>query len=174
MKIAKNNILLIILLVLCQAANAHAQETDERNRLLDRRDRLQANIEMLKREQDFLLFQKEMYASDSKYLLLDLSAGTGEIKYRNRTIGNFTFSSSRPAHGSLPSGAVILTAKKEKEGKLRTLIFGNALVLQVKQKEGSKRKDGEMLRLSLLRRDMASLFYALDPGSRAYIVSGNR
>ena len=174
MKIVKNSISLIVLLLLCVAGNAHAQDAEERQQLLERRDRLQANIETLKREQDFLLFQKEMYASDSKYLLLDLSAGTSELKYRNRTIGNFTVSSSRPAHGSPPSGAVVLTAKKEKEGKLRTLIFGNALVLQVKQKDGSERKDGGILRFSLLRRDMASLFYALDPGSRAYIVSGNR
>lgn len=167
MKIAKYSISLVVLL-LCAAGSAYSQDADERKHLIERQKQLQARIGDLKREQEHLLFRKQMYESDSKYLVLDLSAGRGELRYRNRVLRNFAFSPAR-SH-ALPSGALVLTAKEEQEGKKRTLLFGNTLVIGTKQKTGGGRKGGQALRVALLRKDMASLYYALDAGSRAYIL----
>jgi hypothetical protein len=170
MRNAKNTISLVALILLCFVANARAQETDERQRLMENKNRLQARIGSLKREQDYLLFQKQMYVSDSKYLLLDLRAGRGELKYRDRILRNFLFPAFRAGAKKLPSGVLTLTAKKETGGRKRTLIFGSALIIDTKQKDGSDGKDTKVVRLSLFRKDMASLFYALDTGSLVYIV----
>jgi hypothetical protein len=170
MRSAKNTISLVVLMLLCFAADAQPQEADGRQRLVERKARLQDRIEELKREQDYLLFQKQMYASDSKYLLLDLAAGRGELRYRDRILKNFTFFVFRAGARKPPRGVLTLTAKKETEGRKRTLMFGAALVIETKQKTESRRKGGAALRLALLRKDMASLFYALDAGSLAYII----
>ena len=61
----------------------YGQEGKDRVQLLERERQVRARIELLKREQEFLLFQKELFAADSKYLVLDLRAGTGLLKYRN-------------------------------------------------------------------------------------------
>lgn len=162
----KNTFLVIVLLSFAFAAKGNAQETDERQQLIERQKQLDARIAKLRSEQDFLLFEKQMEESDSKYLLLDLSAGSGTLKYRSRILKNFSFSPVRSRRP--PPGPVVLTAKEEQQGSRRRLIFGTALVLETKQKGG--RRGDAARRLALLRRDMASLFYALDVGSPAYIL----
>lgn len=167
-KSSKHIWLVLLLASFLPASNGYGQEADERHRLLERQKQLQARIGDLKREQEHLLFRKQMYESDSKYLVLDLSAGRGELRYRNRVLRNFAFSPARPH--ALPSGALVLTAKEEQEGKKRTLLFGNTLAIGTKQKTGGGRKGGPVLRLFLLRKDITSLYYALDAGSRAFIL----
>ncbi len=161
---------MILLSSVLHGVASHAQEADERQQLTESRDRLQARIETLEREQDFLLFQKQMYVSDSKYLLLDLSAGKGELKYRNRILKNFTFTPVPPSSRRPPPGALVMTAKRGMNGKRQALLFGSKLILQAGQKDGSGQGERGTPRLSLSRRAMAPLFYALDKGSLAYIV----
>src|SRR5512145_1839818 len=69
-------------------------EADERKQLENAQKQLASRIEELKKEQDFLLFQRSFAGSDSKYLILDLSAKTGTLKYRNRILRTFGFTVS--------------------------------------------------------------------------------
>ncbi len=168
----KDNIIsLVLLFLLFSAVMGNAQERDERQGLIERRDQLQSRIGKLREEQDFLLFQKEMYASDSKYLLLDPQKRTGVLKYRDRVIRTFSFSPGGAASRPTLRGAHVLTVRAERDGKRRTLIFGNALVLRARQGTNAAAAGPDASHYILSSRDMASLFYALDTGSRAYLLA---
>jgi len=171
MKIVKDSISLILLLSLCCAASVTAQDDAERQGLIERRDQLRSRIGKLQAEQDFLLFQKEMYSVDSKYLVLDPHRRTGVLKYRDRVIRTFTFSSDSSASRSALRGAQALTEKAERTEKRRILVFGNTLVLRTKQRMNTAAAGPDVRQYILSSRDMASLFYALDTGSRAYIIT---
>lgn len=171
MKNVKNITKLIILISLSCVASVSAQDDEERQGLIERRDRLLSRVEMLREEQDLLLFQKEMYAAESKYLLLDPVRKTGELRYRDRIIKTFRFSPAGTASRAGLRGARALTARFERAGKRRVLVFGNALVLRTKQGASAAAAGPSASQYVLSSRDMASLFYALDKGSRAYIIA---
>ncbi len=59
--------------------------------LVEQQKQLSAKIDTLTQEQDYLLFQKTMYASDSKYLVINITARTGQLKYKNRVLRDFHF-----------------------------------------------------------------------------------
>lgn len=124
----------------------------------------------LKREQDFLLFQKEMYASDSKYLVLNLAKKSGQLKYKDRVLKGFRFTPAKNFDGhALEPGALILTKKTGGKNNRFALIFGNALI--VRWTRTAVLREGENIPTLLLReRDILSVFSAVEEGARAYIV----
>ena len=86
--------LLPFLFLFFSGMDGNAQETDERSQLEKQQKDLSAKVELLKREQDLLLFRKEFYRSDSKYLILNIPARTGELRYKNRLLKSFSFTPS--------------------------------------------------------------------------------
>jgi hypothetical protein len=153
--------------------DGNTQEADERQRLAEQQKTLSAKIESLKREQDLLLFRKEFYSADSKYLILNIPAGKGELRYKNRLLKGFLFTPSSKARlRDVPVGAATVTKKVEGRGKRHEIIFGTSFIMQVKPKDGrpSPKDRAAPLRLSVSKRDMQSLFYAVEEGSEAYVL----
>ena len=145
----------------------------ERRQLEEQQKGLRAKIESLKSEQDFLLFRKEFYGADSKYLVLHIPAGKGELRYKNRLIKSFSFTpSSESRVRAVPVGPATVTKKVENRGKPHDIIFGSSFLLKVKPKDvRPSLKDGAAPpRLFVSKRDMQSLFYAVEDGSKAYIL----
>lgn len=159
-------------LVLCLiGAGGYAQEDVERRNLLEQRERLTDRLEELRRERDFLLFQKEFYASDSKYLLFDFSTGRCQLKYRNRILKDAPFSVSPNIPAKARSiGVVTLTRKREMPGKKTALVFGESFIVQSERKKKPLPAERRLPRVLLSQRDMKSMFYALEEGAKAYIV----
>lgn len=146
------------------------QAQDERASLSSRQRELTEKTARLGREQDFLLFKKEMYVTDSKYLLLRLSEKRGTLMYRNRILKDFKFTPSSAAGlKSLHEGRSVLTRKTEGSGRKYALVFGSAFSMQPKQVR-TARQENKLPRLLLTKRDMAAIFYAVETGSIAYIM----
>lgn len=134
------------------------------------RNSLRERVETLKDEQDLLLFQQEMYAADSKYLVLDINAMSGRLMYRNRVLKDFRFRPTSSAPAAMPGrGRLVLTRKTGGKKKPYALIFGNALVVQWKRTGVPPREAGIPV-ISVTRREMKSLFYAVEPGALAYVL----
>ncbi len=151
------------------AANGYGQETGERQDLLRKQKELSEKIESLKREEDFLLFRKTFYESDSKYLILNVAAGTGQLRYKNRVLKGFTLSvPSGPGDASV-RGMITLTKKEERPGGKFALIFGKSLVIRSKFGRVLP-QDAHIARFYLSRKDLAAVFYALEEGAKAYVL----
>lgn len=141
---------------------------DGRARLVERQKQLNARIETLKQEQDYLLFQKAMYASDSKYLVINIAARTGQLKYKNRILKDFHFTSA--GHDNmLKPGAITLTQKIEGTKGRRSLIFGSSLVLFDKRASVTRLKAG-VPRIYLSKKDFLSVFYSIENGAMSYLI----
>lgn len=166
-----SRLLALVLLLGPGAAQAHADDAASRRDLLRKEQELERRIADLKREQDLLLFRRTMQQSDSKYLLLDLAAGTGKLKYRNRVLRSFPLTKAGGPKGHLPQGPVRLTEKRDQHGKKRLLLFGTGLVLQGKGRVGHQ-EPGR--RYALGAKDLAALTYAIEVGAQAYIVRDDR
>jgi len=152
---------------LLMAADGGGQGTaDERESLNELQRSLRARVETLSREQNFLLFQKEMYVSDSKYLLLNVTAKTGQLKYKNRILKDFRFLLSG---NKVRTGMLVLAKKTEGKGGRHALIFGDTLILQWKRTTVPPHEK-DIPFLSLTKRDLQSVFYAVEPGARAYVL----
>ena len=163
----------ILLSVFLLGMDGNAQEADERRRLAEQQKRLGAKVESLKREQDLLLFRKEFYSAESKYLILNIPAGKGELRYKNRLLKSFSFARSSKARlYAVPVGAATVTRKVEGRGKRHEIIFGSFFIMQVKPKDARPLlKDRTLLpRLFVSRKDIQSIFYALEEGSKAYVL----
>ncbi len=155
----------VLLLTAAAFAATDDQDRDARTLLLEQQRRLNSRIEELKREQDELLFLKTISATDSKYLILKLSAGTGQLRYKNRILKEFRF---QTGNGSRPGqGAAVLTKKRDEPKSKRALVFGASLIIAPKK---STAGSAGILRLSLLKKDFQSVFYSLEEGARVYIL----
>lgn len=160
----------IMLLILCfYGAAGAAQEQDERAALREQQQALYKKIAILKREQDFLLFRKTMYAADSKYLVLNSKNKTGHLMYKNRVLKDFRFTPSRNFRGAVKPGMLVLTKKSERKTDRNALIFGTALVIQRKRAVVPK-KEARIPAISLTKKDMLSVFSAVEEGALAYVV----
>jgi len=148
-------------------ADSGEQGTDEQAKLLERQKQLNARIEALKQEQDYLLFQNTMYASDSKYLVINITARTGQLKYKNRILKDFRFTSAGRV-SMLKQGAAMLT-KKIDGTKKRSLIFGSSFVLLDKRASAASFEAGIPL-IYLSKKDFLSIFYSVENGARSYII----
>jgi hypothetical protein len=147
---------------------ADGGDRDERAMLLNREQALRQKIATLKREQDYLLFQKAMYAADSKYLVLNMADKTGSLKYKNRALRNFHFTASRNFPGNLQPGMLALTKKAEGKNDRRALLFGKSLIIQGKRIAIPKKTDIPLI--SLTKKEMLSIFSAVEEGATVYLA----
>jgi hypothetical protein len=170
LRINNKKYLLFMISALLLSASAGGQEQDDRAVLQDRHQLLRKKIEVLKHEQDFLLFQKEMSASDTKYLVLNLAEKSGQLRYKNKVLKDFRFIPAKDFDGhALEPGALILTKKTEGKNNRFVLIFGNALVIRW-TRTALLREGGNIPTVLLRENDILSVFSALEEGARAYIV----
>jgi len=161
---------ILILSLFLMAADGGGDARDERESLNELQQSLRARIETLAKEQDFLLFQKAMYASDSKYLILNVTAKTGQLKYKNRVLKDFHFQLQGKVSGNkLRTGMLVLDKKTEEKSGRHVLIFGDALILQWKRSAVPAREKNIPF-ITLTKRDLQSVFYAVEPGARTYVL----
>ena len=144
------------------------QNADERGKLLEQQKQLNIRIAKLKREQDYLVFQRTMYTSDSKYLIINISAKAGQLKYKNRVLKDFHFKRVSGRVSRLPRGALTLTQKIEGSRARNLLVFEKSLVLQGAHAPATALESG-IPRFSLSKKDFRSIYYAVEPGAKAYL-----
>jgi hypothetical protein len=161
--------MIVLSLFLLGANTGAAQEQDERAALQEQQQALQKQVATLKREQDFLLFRKTMYTVDSKYLVLNRTQMTGQLMYKNRVLKDFRFKPSRNFPRAVQPGMLVLTKKSEGKTDRNALIFGTALIIQWKRAVVPK-KEARIPVISLTKKDMVSVFSAVEEGALAYIV----
>jgi hypothetical protein len=162
--------LLLLLSLFFVSMDGNGQEQNARDELLGQQKVLKEKIETLRREQDFLLFEKALYATDSKYLVINLGSKKGQLKYKNRVLKDFHFTTSANLpEDALKPGTLTLTKKREGSGQRHVLLFGKSLVIQWKR-PARPPYAANIPRLSLSKRDLQSIFYAVEEGAKAYIV----
>lgn len=161
---------LLALVVFLMGAGKTDPVRDERTALRAERRALLQKVEKLKREQDYLLFQKTMYENDSKYLVIDIRKKTGHLKYRNRVLKDFSFQTSTnfPVR-SLKPGMLTLTEKMEGKKDRHALAFGKSFIVRWKSSKVPK-EQSKLPSLTLARKDFLSAYFAVEEGSLAYIV----
>jgi hypothetical protein len=167
------NLCLFLLMTLTAliAPPARAQDVDERQRLLNQRQKLTARIDHLRREQELLLFQKTAYQSDSKYLLLDTRSGKGLMKYRNRILRSFSIARTDRSSRRPKPGPRILSEKIEGPPQARMLVFGNDLVVHTKRFAGRSRIPKGSSSLTIGTKDMAAIYHAIERGAALYVIN---
>jgi hypothetical protein len=162
--------LLLALAVFLMGASKGDPVRDERVTLRAEQRALQKRIENLKREQDYLLFQKTMYENDSKYLVIDIRKKTGHLKYKNRVLKDFPFQTSKKfPFRSLKPGMLTLTEKIEGKKDRHTMVFGKTLMVRWKLSTVPKQQ-ADIPSLSLSRKDFLSVYFAVENGALAYVV----
>jgi hypothetical protein len=140
----------------------------ENDGLAARQRELQARVETLRSEQDLLLFQKQFSTMDSRYLVLDLARGRGQLKYRSRVFLDFTFKPlPKGVVRTVPRGVGVLTKKIEGSDGRFALVFGPTFALRTKSATAPSRGVAQII---VPPREMRSLFFALEAGSIAYIL----
>jgi hypothetical protein len=160
---------ILVLSLFLMGADNGDRNRDERVRLLEQQKQLSVRITRLKREQDYLVFQRTMYTSDSKYIIINVPAKTGRLKYKNRVLKDFHFKLVSGRVSRLTRGAQTLTKKIEGGRGRNLLVFEKSLVLQGVHAPATKFKSG-IPRFSLSKRDFRSVYYAIEPGAKAYIL----
>ena len=161
--------LVIMLSVLLMGAVETGPGQDDEAALRKQQAALQVRIESLRKEQDFLLFQKAMYRSDSKYLVINITSRTGQLRYKNRLLKEFKFRLSKVFRsGSSRSGAVVLTNKVENKKGRSALVFGESFLMHWRG-AAVPPKAPDVAVMSLNKKDLASIFYALEQGAMAYL-----
>jgi hypothetical protein len=161
---------LMLVLSLCLAGICGAEHGEvDRKKLVAQEKKLYARIETLQREQDYLVFQKTMYESDSKYLIIDFAARIMQLKYKNRVLKDIPFKRVLGRVSRLSHGALTLTQKIEGPGERNLLIFGQSLVLQGKYASSKLLEEG-IPRVFLSRKDFLSVYYAIESGAKAFIL----
>lgn len=172
MRIALNHTLMIMTLVLSlflMGADKGEQGGEERGALVVRQKTLRGRIATLQREQDFLLFQKAMYTADSKYLVLNVTEKTGQLKYKNRVLKDFPFVLSKDHPARNRTGVLALTEKREGKSDRHALLFGSDLIM-LRKGAAAKPQRPDIPSLFLMKKDMESIFFAIETGARIYIV----
>ncbi len=141
----------------------------ELDALRSQQSALRTRIEALEHEQDYLLFRRTMYRTDSKYLVMDIAARSGRLMYKNRVLKEFKFRLPKNFRsGSLPSGMVQLTKKSEDKKERRILVFGTSFLLHGKGTT-APRSSTVAADISVTNKDLASIYYALEEGALAYL-----
>ena len=149
---------------------APGQEDEERAALEQRVHDLSKRVDLLRSRQDYLVFQRAMASSDSKYVVIDPATQTGHLKYKTRVLKDFSFKlSAQASMTGLKPGLLTLTKKTEDARKRNALIFGDSLVVRWKWSFVPK-EDAALPALVASKRDLLSLYYALEEGSLLYVV----
>jgi len=169
----KHGLAVILLSFLLMGMDGAPRESVDQRQLEERQTQLAARVETLKKEQAFLLFQRTLATADSKYLILDLRAGKGMLKYRGRTLRNFNFPlAGKPLPAALSNGIISLTGKLDGSPGRRQLVFTDPLLtIQSKHVSPSKAKSKQGIHIALGTKDLSAIFYALEVGSLAYILN---
>ena len=163
-------VVLMLVLSLCLAGICGAEQgAAERKKLVEQKKRLAVRVEALKQEQDYLVFQKTMFESDSKYLIINFAARTLQLKYKNRVLKDVQFKRVLGRVSRLAHGALTLTDKIEGKRKKNLLVFGRTLVLQGKYAQSILPKEG-IPHLFISKKDFLSIYYAIEAGAQAYIL----
>jgi len=91
------------------------------------------------------------------------------LKYRNRVLRTFAFSTAsgkRP----VPRNTVLkITAKTDGNERKRMLLFGDALLIQSKRSSVSAGKEHKVPRILIGSKDFASLYYTVEQGTTLHI-----
>ena len=160
--------LLLLLSVFLMGMDGTATGGVRQEGLAEQQRELRERIKTLRTEQDLLLFQKKFSVMDSRYLVLDLAGGRGQLKYRTRVFLDFTFRPlSKSAIRAVPRGARVLTHKIEGNDGRFSLVFGPDFILRTKSAAPSTRP---LPQITVSPKDMRSIFFALEQGSIAYIL----
>jgi hypothetical protein len=105
---------------------------------------------------------------DSKYAVLDLARGRGQLKYRSRVLLDFTFGPlPKRVVRTVPRGARPLTKKIEQTDGRFALVFGRDFILRTTSAASPGRKAPQIIVPPV---EMRSIFIALEEGSIAYIL----
>jgi hypothetical protein len=145
--------------------------SDERTSLVERTSALRHKIVVLKHEQDYLLFQKEMYSSDSKYLIMNFARRTGQLKYKNRVLMDFRFKLPGKYRGRrFQKGMLVLMKKTEGKNDHHTLAFGGRSFIMQSERTAVPAKESGIPAVCLQKKDMMSVYYALEEGALAYVI----
>jgi hypothetical protein len=154
-------------------SSVFGQESDEARMLRERERQVRARIEALKKEQEFILFQRALATVDSKYLILDLRTGNGTLKYRGRVLRNFNFPlAGRSLPAARSKGIISLTGKLDGSPGKRQLLFNDQLlIIQSKHASTIKAKSKKGLHILLGTKDLGAIYYALEKGSLAYVIN---
>jgi hypothetical protein len=159
---------LVIALCFC-CVEAGGQEPVERAALEERRQVLQETVARLKHEQEFLLFLKEMYAVDSKYLVLNAAEKKGQLRYKNRVLEDFRFRMVHFIGGqALQTGPLVLTKRTTGRNNRYILMFGTSLILRTARSAVSREEENIPV-IVLREKDIRSAYSAIQEGARAYI-----
>ena len=166
----KNGFLTTVLLAaLLMGMDSGVPEDNERRQLAEKEAQLSRRIKSLRQEQDFLLFQKSYVGSDSKYLIVDLIAGRGTLKYRNRTLRTFRIIVPPVLGQGLRNGRYLLTAKTDGSAGNRSLVFGDSFSVHGRGFSGAIAGERKLPGLVIGKRDLAALFYTMEKGTMLYI-----
>jgi hypothetical protein len=158
-------ILLIVMSVFLLGMQGQSPDDIERQRLVEQQTNLSERIASLTHEQEFLLMQKAFYASDSKYILLDISSRTGMLKYRNRVLRTFAFSTTAGKH-PIPRNTILkVTTKTDLKERKRFLLFGDALLIQSKRSSLVDGKETKVPRILIGSKDFTAIYYAVEQGT---------
>jgi hypothetical protein len=154
------------LALLFAGVKGDAQDGGDRKALLEGQQALESRVERLRREQDFLLFEKTVYSSDSKYLLINIAKKRVLLKYKNRLLNSFRFRVSGDFPGTVPAGSLVLTWKRDGKNSGYAFIFGTAFAITWTRSAVPRQGIPVVL---LSKKDFMSLYYALEPGALAYL-----
>ena len=161
----KAGVLLIVLSVFLLGMQGQSPEDIERRTLIEQQAKLSGRIASLNHEQELLLMQKALYASDSKYILLDLPSRTGMLKYRNRVLTTFAISTTAGKRPVPRNTIVKVTAKTDGKERTRMLLFGDAILIQSKRSSPAAGKEKRVPRILIGSKDFAALYYAVEQGT---------
>ncbi len=158
--------LLLVLSVFLMGMDGTGMDAAGQDGLAARQRELQSRIETLRSEQDLLLFQKHVSTLDSRYVVLDLTRGRGQLKYRSRVFLDFTFKPlPKRVIRTVPRGVRVLTGKIEGPDGRFALLFGQTFALRTKRTAGRGAPQ-----VIVPQKEMRSIFFALEEGSIAYIL----
>lgn len=160
--------LLFAAALLLAGKDGSGQDIGEGERLQEQEQLLSQKVGQLKSDQDFLLFEKTMYASDSKYLVIRSAAKKGQLKYRNRILKDFHFTRAGRG-GRLKEGMASVTKKIEGTRERNALLFGTSFSMEGKRGLSTPPEPG-VPRLVLSKRDFLSVYYAMEAGAPAYVL----
>ncbi len=163
------SVLVLFAAVFLAGADAGDPGQGELDVLQNQQASLRTQIEALKQEQDYLLFRRAMYQTDSKYLVMDIAARSGRLMYKNRVLKEFAFRLPKNFRkNSLRPGMMLLTKKLEDKKERRTLVFGSSFLLHGKG-AAAPTLPQDAARISVTKKDLSSLYYALEEGAAAYL-----
>jgi hypothetical protein len=92
------------------------------------------------------------------------------LKYRNRILKTFAFSTTAGKRKVVTRNAVLkMTAKTDGNERKRLLRFGDELIIQSKRSPVSAGKGTAVPRILIGSKDFASLYFAVEQGTMLHI-----